>query len=150
MMRIWMSYIWISTRPLIKLTMPLCLKRFEGLESEEKYSIGSSNSSLTKLNEPPIKAKLSNIDMVRSGVSQGTVLGPILFILMLNNLLDAIGSRIYSFVDDFCLLRPISNTEDIYSLQKDLSKIYHWTHRNNLEFNHNKFELVKFVNNQSF
>jgi len=57
---------------------------------------------------------------VKSGVPQGTVLGPMLFLLHINNLPDCVSSRVRLFADDCLLYRPIHQTSDQLNLQKDL------------------------------
>ena len=81
---------------------------------------------------------------VKSGVPQGTVLGPQLFLLMINTLTEEdLTSKIGIFADDTRVGRGISTEEDIKNLQEDLNKIFAWKDQNNLEFNSDKFELVR-------
>ena len=54
---------------------------------------------------------------VKSGVPQGTVLGPLLFILFINDIGDKIDSRERLFADDCLLYRTISTMEDTTKLQ---------------------------------
>ena len=89
----------------------------------------------------------SNPMTVQSGVPQGTVLGPLLFIIMLNDISEKLNCDIYSFADDTRLVKIISCLNDAELFQKDLETSYEWTDINNLQFNTNKFELIKFGNN---
>ena len=80
---------------------------------------------------------------VQSGVPQGTVLGPLLFILYLNDLNCFINkSTMRSFADDTRLLKEIKNTEDITQLQNDLNASILWSKRNNMLLHTDKFEYV--------
>jgi hypothetical protein len=63
---------------------------------------------------------------VTSGVPQGTVLGPILFLIYINDLPDKIKSKCRLFADDSLLYRNISSEEDIIQLQKDLEEVILW------------------------
>ena len=56
-----------------------------------------------------------------SGVPQGTVLGPLLFLLHIN---DLPSGRL--FADDCLIYRNIKNTEDQITLQKDLNLLENW------------------------
>lgn len=80
---------------------------------------------------------------VISGVPQGTVLGPVLFILYLNDLECCIQhSIISSFADDTRLKRAINTEQDTSFLQSDLDNSITWSEANNMKLHQNKFELV--------
>ena len=80
---------------------------------------------------------------VKSGVPQGTVLGPVLFILYLNDLTKCIKySVISSFADDTRLLKEIQNTQDMNGLQADLNEAIRWSHENNMSLHAEKFEYL--------
>ena len=63
----------------------------------------------------------SNLVTVDSGVPQGTVLGPILFLLHINDLPSVISSKVRLFADDCLVYREIKNRQDQIALQKDLN-----------------------------
>lgn len=85
---------------------------------------------------------------VKSGVPQGTVLGPILFLVHIADINNDIVSHVSSFADDTRVLRPILNENDVESLQSDLRTIYAWQELNNMEFNDKKFEALRYGKNQ--
>ena len=63
---------------------------------------------------------------VKSGVPQGTVLGPILFLLFVNDIeLSIEHSKIRYFADDSRLLKSITTSNDALLLQKDLENVLH-------------------------
>ena len=74
---------------------------------------------------------------VLSGVLQGTVLGPLLFIIMISDLNKYIlSSKIISFADDTRVYTNITEIENSDSLQIDLNYIYLWAINYIMLFNH--------------
>ncbi len=75
---------------------------------------------------------------VDSGVPQGTVLGPLMFLLFINDIGDNINSTIKLFADDCLLFRTIKSIEDTEQLQKDLNELDNWSHQWQMKFNAKK------------
>ena len=70
---------------------------------------------------------------VRSGVPQGTVLGPLLFLIYINDLEDCIiDSTLSCFADDSSIKKKIQQTADRDALQADLNKVEEWSSNNNM------------------
>ena len=83
---------------------------------------------------------------VDSGVPQGTVLGPLLFILYINDIADNISSSIKLFADDCLLYRQINTKEDAALLQKDLDILTQWSSDWQMKFNPAKCSLLRITN----
>jgi hypothetical protein len=97
-----------------------------------------------------INGEHSQSAKVISGVPQGTVLGPVLFILFLNDLEACIQhSIISSFADDTRLKKAINVTSDTRLLQKDLDHSIQWSDESNMKLHQNKFELVSHATDNS-
>ena len=63
---------------------------------------------------------------VTSGVLQGTVLGPLLFLIYINDMPSTVSSTMGMFADDAYIYRSIRNTGDCEILQEDLQKLMQW------------------------
>ena len=88
--------------------------------------------------------ELSEPAEVTSGVSQGTVLGPTLFLIYINDIADNINLTIKLFVDDSVMYRQISSPDDHCILQEDLQKLVEWITTWQMEFNVDKCAIMKF------
>ena len=78
--------------------------------------------------------------------AQGTVLGPLLFLIMIIGIDKCISpiSELVSFADDTSVYSCINDTEKCDQLQIDLNSVYDWAHVNNMFFNTQKFNYVSF------
>ena len=69
-----------------------------------------------------------------SGVPQGTVLGPLLFSLYINDITVGIDSQIRLFADDRVCYREIRTVEDTLKLQKDIDLLGSWARKWGMRF----------------
>jgi len=80
---------------------------------------------------------------ILSGVPQGTVLGPLLFILFIEDLqLCVENSKVSFFADDTRLSKHIASMSDVGQLQDDLDNVVRWSKENNMQLHEDKFELT--------
>ena len=81
---------------------------------------------------------------VISGVPQGTVLGPILFLIYINDLPDGVlNSTVRLFADDCIIYRPIRNKKGTELLQADLNSVGSWERTWLMEFNADKLFTIR-------
>ena len=74
-----------------------------------------------------VNGTLSSKGKVISGVYQGSVLGPLLFVIYINDLPDRITSELLLFVDDTKLFKEVSNLEDSLMIQSDMYSMEEWS-----------------------
>lgn len=84
----------------------------------------------------------SDIVGVTSGVPQGSVLGPVLFLLYINDLPSTLSSVVRLFADDAILYRTVASGTDGDALQEDLDRLARWETRWRMEFNSGKCEVL--------
>ena len=86
---------------------------------------------------------------VNSGVPQGSVLGPILFLAYINDLPGGIFSQVRLFADDTALYLTIKGEEDSSALQKDLDTLSVCESKWDLQFNPSKCQVVQVTGSKS-
>ena len=82
---------------------------------------------------------------VQSGVPQGTVLGPLLFLTFINDIPHGISSHLRLFADDCLMYRTISNASDSTKLQEDLDRLHQWSQTWQMQFNTDKCYIMHFT-----
>ena len=83
-------------------------------------------------------------DCVLSGVPQGTVMGPLLFLLYVNDLPSVLdpATACQLFADDCLIYRSIKSLSDHVALQKDLESLHRWGETWGLKFNVSKCNIM--------
>ena len=80
---------------------------------------------------------------VTSGIPQGSVLGPLLFLVFINDMPEeVVNAVLLMFADDTKIMKVIKDAEDNKSLQKDLDSAHHWSSIWQLYFNEKKCKLL--------
>ena len=76
-----------------------------------------------------VDGESSSATSVKSGVPQDTVLGPLMFLVYINDINENITSSVRLFADDCVIYKSITSLEDAEQLQEDLCKICEWTNK---------------------
>lgn len=83
--------------------------------------------------------------LVDNGVPQGSVLGPLCFVIFINDLLDNMKfSRALLYADDLKVFRSIDNVLDCSSLQRDIDTVQEWCSKNGLKINKSKTKSISY------
>jgi hypothetical protein len=86
---------------------------------------------------------------VVSGVPQGTVLGPLLFIIYIDDIINVINhSKIIIFADDSKITASIKSPDDHINLETDLKAVINWAKNNNMQLHYGKFQLLQHGKNK--
>ena len=93
-----------------------------------------------------INDEMSSKAVIKSGVPQGTVLGPFLFLIYINDLPEKITSSLKLFADDSYMYRVINNAQDNLELQNDLNILSEWEKEWSMEFHPNKCKVLRVTN----
>lgn len=92
-----------------------------------------------------IRGNESESILVTSGVPQGSNLGPLLFILFINDIADNLSFvKILIYADDVKLYYKVASPMDASKLQRDLDTIVQWSVINNLKLNIEKCKVISF------
>ena len=86
---------------------------------------------------------------LHSGVPQGTVLGPILFLVFINDLPDCVKSPTRLFAEDCVVYRTIDSEEDARELQTDLDNLQKWEDTWLMQFHPDKCQTIRFTNKRN-
>jgi len=92
-----------------------------------------------------VGGQLSAEVTVTSGVPQGSVLGPLLFLASVNDIWRNRESTIRHFADDCVIYRKIINNADMEKLQKDLDRPWEWAVENAMKINPSKSKAIRFT-----
>ena len=127
-----------------------------GILVRKLVKIGVGGPILTWINEfltnrtqnVKVQGSISSGAPVISGVPQGTVLGPILFLIFVGDIDgDLKHAKASSFADDTRVVMRVGTQEEANNLQMDLNMLYQWSKDNNMEFNGGKFQHLRYAPN---
>ena len=122
-----------------KVDHEILMKKVESLGINGKILQWIKSFLTNRQQQVRVEGVLSQKEWVKSGVPQGSVLGPLLFLIMMLDITkDVKHSMLGSYADDTRLWRLIEGRRDQRLLQKDLNALYDWAEVNNMEFNGKK------------
>ena len=93
-----------------------------------------------------INGSYSDWAEVTSGVPQGSILGPLLFTLYINDIDTGLRNRVLKFADDTKMWGRVSSREDILQMHDDLERLGKWSVDNGMPFNVSKCKVIHIGN----
>ena len=90
-----------------------------------------------------VDGETSGPTSVKSGVPQGSVLGPLLFLIFINDLAEHTTSTVRLFADDCVMYKSVKYVRDCQELQLDLIQLQAWQERWQLRFNPRKYNVMR-------
>ena len=128
-----------------KVDHSLLLKKLKSFGITGKLHNWISNFLENRYQQVIVNGKLSRKERVISGVPQGTVLGPLLFLIYINDLEEEMKNCILRvFADDSKLVMKLKEQTDHQKLQEDLDNGMTWAEMNNMQLNQKKFQLMHY------
>lgn len=91
-----------------------------------------------------VNSSRSNTFSIPSGVPQGSVLGPLIFVLYINDLCNRISSAKLLYADDLKIFRVIKSILDCVALQTDIDALLRWCDENGMSVNLRKCKVITF------
>ena len=123
----------------------LLLKKLNAINIKDNYLRWIKNFLTGRSQKVLIDNFFSYPTSVQSGVPQGSVLGPILFAIYVNDLPNCVKDcELLTFADDTKIISHIDSINSTVTLQENLDKIANWSKQNNMELNSKKFEMITF------
>ena len=124
----------------------ILLRKLKAVGISGKIGLWIHNFITGRRQTVSVNKRLSSSEIVRSGVPQGSCLGPILFLIMISDIddKDDTESTVSSFADDTKVSRIIRLLQDCDDLQTSLNHIYNWSSINNMNFNELKFKALRY------
>jgi len=89
-----------------------------------------------------VQGELSQWRWVLSGVPQGSVLGPVLFLIFIDDLEVGMKNTVYKFADDTKVLAQVQSDAERNILQEDLDELTEWTKKWQMSFNTKKCKVM--------
>ncbi|XP_073243955.1 uncharacterized protein [Porites lutea] len=125
--------------------------RLKPLDNERFHLRSAVTSSEARSQRAVIDGMASERLPVTSGVPQGSIVGPLIFVIFINNLPDVVHEQTNTplYADDTKLHRTIVSVKDCDILQQDLANLNTWSYVSNMKFNASKCKVLTVTRKKS-
>ena len=133
-----------------KVDFGLLLAKLKALGITGKLGTWLGSFMIGRKQAVKIEDQVSEWVEVISGIPQGSVIGPLFFLIMIGDLgkdVQEEEAKVLKYVDDSKAMKGVKNEEDVSELQSVIGKLTNWQINNNMKFNSTKFQLLRFGNN---
>ena len=96
-----------------------------------------------------VEGQASKTVAVTSGVPQGSVLGPSLFLFYINDIAEDLSSKVRLFADDTIIYTALKSHTDTNTLQRDLDRLSHWEAKWKMQFHPEKCQVIPLTRNKN-
>ena len=118
------------------------LQKISALGIQGKLHMWIKNWLQDRRQRVVLNGHISTWEAVGSGVPQGSVLGPLLFTIFINDIDENLTNRLLKFADDTKILGKVSSHQDAQSMREDLKKISKWSETWQMNFNLEKCKVM--------
>ena len=122
------------------------LHKMHRYKISEKVIKWVKNFLSNRLQKVIVNGAESKCHNATSGIPQGSVMGPILFVIYINDMPEMVESATYLFADDTKFFREIREENGVKMLQADLESLQNWSDTRLLKFHPNKCKVMSIAN----
>ena len=124
-----MSFIWTSKKLFVTVPHKRLINKLDSYNISNELLNWIEAILTDRKQKVAVNGKESKWHNVTSGIPQGSVIGPLVFVLYINNLPELTKSDTFLFADDIKIFRTITDKNDQGTLQDDLNTLEQWSNK---------------------
>lgn len=120
----------------------ILMKKLEDLDINKRTRMWIADYLSNRKQRVIVRGEKSDWLDVYSGVPQGSVIGPVLFLLHINDITVGVKSFISVFADDTKVMSKVNTDEEVSAFNHDLRRLEEWCITNEMKFNTDKCSVM--------